>query len=320
MNARRWLAALLLAALPASLALAAYPEKPIRLVVPYSAGGAADTTARIVGQQLSARLGQPVIVENKPGASGSIGAAAVAGAAADGYTLLLDATGFSVNPSLLPKLPYDTAKDFVPISLVMRVPTLLVVPPGSPAKSVADLIRIAREKPGTVTFASAGNGGAQHLAGELFAQALKLKLVHVPYKGGAPALTDLMGGQVDMMFSAASASGQHVKAGKLRALATAGTTRAAAFAELPTIAESGVPEFSAYEWNGLFAKSGTPAPILQKLEAEMRQILMLPEVRQRFADLGAEPVGSTAAELGEFVRGETAKWARVIKEANIRID
>ena len=320
MNARRWLAALLLAALPASLALAAYPEKPIRLVVPYSAGGAADTTARIVGQQLSARLGQPVIVENKPGAAGNIGAAAVAGAAADGYTLLLDATGFSVNPSLLPKLPYDTAKDFVPISLVMRVPTLLVVPPGSPAKSVADLIRIAREKPGTVTFASAGNGGAQHLAGELFAQALKLKLVHVPYKGGAPALTDLMGGQVDMMFSAASASGQHVKAGKLRALATAGTTRAAAFAELPTIAESGVPEFSAYEWNGLFAKSGTPAPILQKLEAEMRQILMLPEVRQRFADLGAEPVGSTAAELGEFVRGETAKWARVIKEANIRID
>lgn len=304
----------------ATNALAAYPDHPIKMVVPYSAGGAADVTARLIAQQLSTRLGQPVVVDNRPGASGSIGAAAVANAPADGYTLLLDATGFAVNPSLLPKLPYDAAKDFVPISLIMRVPTLLVVPPASPATTVAEFVRIAKDKPGTVTFASAGNGGAQHLAGELFAQRFNLKLIHVPYKGGAPALTDLMGGQVDMMFSAASASGPHVKSGKLRALASTGTKRSPAFPDLPTIAESGAPDFSAYEWNGLFVRAGTPQPIVDKLEAEVRAIVALPEVRQRLTDLGAEPVGSTSSEFKAFVQGETTKWAKVIKEGNIHTD
>ena len=307
-------------ALFASAACAAYPEKPIRMVVPYPAGGAADTSARIIGQQLSVRLGQSVIIENKPGASGSIGAAAVAAAPADGYTLLLDATGHAVNPSLLAKLPYDTAKDFAPISLLIRIPTFLVVPPASPANNVQELIRIAREKPGVTSFASAGNGTAQHLAGELFAQGLKLQLMHVPYKGGAPALTDLMGGQIDMMFSASSASWPHVKSGKLRALATSGLTRSSNLSDLPTIAESGVPDFSVYEWNGLFGRAGTSAEILKRLETEVRQIMAQPDVRQRFADLGAEPVGSSAAELGEFVQIETAKWAKVIKEAKIRVD
>lgn len=302
------------------LALAAYPDHAIKLVVPYSAGGAADVTARLIAQQLSTRVGQPVVVDNRPGAGGSIGAAAVASAPADGYTLLLDATSFAVNPSLLPKLPYDTVKDFTPISLVMRVPTLLVVPANSPARSVADLVKMAKDKPGTVTFASAGNGGAQHLAGELFAQDFKLKLVHVPYKGGAPALTDLMGGQVDMMFSAASASGPHVKSGKLRGLASTGVKRSAAFPDLPTMTESGAPDFSAYEWNGIFVRSGTPQPIVDKLEAEIRAIVALPEVRQRLADLGAEPVGSTSAELKTFVQGEMTKWAKVIKDGNIRAD
>lgn len=297
----------------------AYPEKPVRIVVPYPAGGAADTTARIIGQHLSTRLGQPVIVENKPGASGSIGASAVASSSPDGYTLLLDATGHAVNPGLL-KLPYDTAKDFAPISLLVRVPALLVVPPGSPAKTLQDLVRIARDKPESTSFASAGNGTAQHLAGELFAQGFKLRLMHVPYKGGAPALTDLMGGQVDTMFSASSASGPHVKSGKLRALATTGTERSSSFPDLPTVAESGLPGFSVYEWNGLFARSGTPQPILQKLETEVRQIMEQPDVRKRFAELGAEVVGSNSAELGEFVRTETAKWAKVIREAKIQVD
>lgn len=301
------------------LSCAAYPEKPVRIIVPFPAGGAADTTARVISQHLAKRLGQTVIVENKPGATGSIGAAAVASAPPDGYTLLLDATGHTVNPSLL-KLPYDTAKDFAPLSLLVKVPALLVVPPGSPAKTVQDVIRVAREKPESTTFASAGNGTAQHLAGELFAQGFRLKLMHVPYKGGAPALTDLMGGQVDMMFSAASASGPHVKSGKLRALATTGGTRSAGFQDLPTVAESGLPGFSVYEWNGLFARSGTPTLILQKLESEVRQIMAQPDVRQRFADLGAEVVGSSAEELGEFVRTETAKWAKVIREANIQAD
>ncbi len=319
MNIPRFVGIPIILALFAGATWAAYPEKPVRIIVPYPAGGAADTTARIVGQHLSTRLGQPVIVENKPGASGSIGASVAASALPDGYTLLLDATGHAVNPSLL-KLPYDTAKDFAPISLLVRVPALLVVPPGSPAKNVQDLIRIARDKPEDTSFASAGNGTAQHLAGELFAQGFKLRLMHVPYKGGAPALTDLMGGQVDMMFSASSASGPHVKSGKLRALATTGSERSGSFPDLPTVAESGVPGFSVYEWNGLFARSGTPLPVLQKLEAEVRQIMAQPDVRQRFADLGAEVVNSSSPELGEFVRTETEKWAKVIREAKIQVD
>ena len=310
----------LIAALACTATLAAYPDKPIKIVVPYPAGGAADTTARLVGQRLADRLKQPVVVENKAGASGTIGAASVATAAPDGYTLLLDATGHTTNPSLFAKLPYDTAKDFVPISLITRIPNLLVVPSASGLKSVQDLVKAAREKPGKLTYASAGNGGAQHLAAELFAQALKLELVHVPYKGGAPALTDVMGGQVDMMFSAVSASGPHVKGGKLRALATTGSKATVGFAELPTVAGSGVPKFEVYEWNGMFAPKGTPAAVVQRLEKEIRDVMAQPDVQQRLSDLGAEPVGSTSAEFSAFLASETAKWSKVIKDANIKAD
>lgn len=304
----------------ASAAFGAWPEKPIKIIVPYSAGGAADTTARLIGQKLSDRLKQAVIVENKAGASGTIGAASAAGAPPDGYTLLLDATGHTTNPSLFAKLPYDTSRDFVPISLVARIPNLLVVPATSPMKSVQDLVKAAREKPGKLTYASAGNGGAQHLAGELFTQALKLDMVHVPYKGGAPALTDVMGGQVDMMFSAVSASGPLVKGGKLRALATTGNKPTAGFPQLSTLASSGVPGFEVYEWNGLFAPKGTPAPIVEQLETEVRAVVAQPEVQQKLADLGAEPVGSSAGEFAAFLKSETAKWGKVIKDANIRAD
>lgn len=320
MNVTLLRAAFFAFALASAGAVAAYPEKPVKVIVPYSAGGAADTTARLIGQRLADRLKQPVVIENKAGASGTIGAAAVATAPPDGYTLLLDATGHTTNPSLFAKLPYDTAKDFLPISLIARIPNLLVVPPSSPAKSVQDLVKAAREKPGKLTYASAGNGGAQHLAGELFAQALKLDLVHVPYKGGAPALTDLMGGQVDMMFSAVSSSGPLVKGGKLRALATTGSKPTSGFTELPTVAAAGVPNFEVYEWNGLFAPKGTPEAVVQRLQKEVKEIVAQPDVQQRLTELGAEPVGSTSAEFAAFLKSETSKWSKVIKDANIKAD
>ncbi|MEY4749195.1 MAG: hypothetical protein RIQ60_1409 [Pseudomonadota bacterium] len=308
------------ASLTALSAQAAWPEKPIKLVVPYSAGGAADALARVVATELGTRLKQQVIVENKAGAGGTIGAQAVAQAPADGYTFLYDATSFAVNPSLFPNLGFSYAKDFAPIGLVARIPTLLVVPANSPDKTVADLVLRARAKPGQVTYASAGNGGAAHLSGELFASGFKLSLVHVPYKGGAPALTDLAGGQVEMMFSAVTASGPLVKAGKLRALATAFERRIESMPQVPTVAESGLPGFSAYEWNAIWAPAATPPDVVKRMEAELREALKSPAVHQRLAELGALPAGGGARELADFVNAETTKWAGVIKSSNIKLD
>lgn len=308
------------ASITALSAHAAWPEKSVKLVVPYAAGGAADALARVVATELGTRLRQQVIVENKAGAGGTIGAQAVAQAPADGYTFLYDATSFAVNPSLFPKLGFSYAKDFAPIGMVARIPTLLVVPANSPDKTVADLVQRARIKPGQVTYASAGNGGAAHLSGELFAGGFKLSFVHVPYKGGAPALTDLAGGQVDMMFSAVTASGPLVKAGKLRALATAFDRRIDSMPQVPTVAESGLPGFGAYEWNAIWAPAATPADILKRMEAELREALASPAVRQRLAELGALPAGGSAKELADFVNAETAKWAGVIKSSNIKLD
>ncbi|SOZ38970.1 tripartite tricarboxylate transporter substrate binding protein [Cupriavidus neocaledonicus] len=299
---------------------AAYPDRPIRLVVPYPAGGAADTVARTLAAPLGAKLGQTIVVDNRPGASGVIGAGAVAKAAPDGYTLLLDATAHSVNPSLQPRLPYDTVKDFAPISLVVLVPNLLVVPPDSPFKSPKDIVAAAKAKPGKLTYASAGPGTAQHLAAELFGQQSGLKLLHVPYKGGAPALSDLMGGQVDMMFSNMAASYPLVAGKKLKVLATTGTKRSAALPDTPTIAESGLPGYQVYEWNGLFAPAGTPQAIVDRLSALTREVLNSPEVSQRLAAIGAEPAGSRPEDFRKFVEGETAKWAKVIKQGSIRAE
>ena len=308
------------AAITAFSAHAAWPDKPVKLVVPYAAGGAADALARVVATELGTRLKQQVIVENKAGAGGTIGAQAVAQAPADGYTFLYDATSFAVNPSLFPKLGFSYAKDFAPIGMVARIPTLLVVPANSPDKTVADLVQRARAKPGQVTYASAGNGGAAHLSGELFAQGFKLGLVHVPYKGGAPALTDLAGGQVEMMFSAVTASGPLVKAGKLRALATAFDRRIESMPQVPTVAESGLAGFSAYEWNAVWAPTATPPDVVKRMEAELREALTSPAVHQRLAELGALPASGGAKELADFVTAETAKWASVIKASNIKID
>ncbi|SPA54674.1 tripartite tricarboxylate transporter substrate binding protein [Cupriavidus taiwanensis] len=299
---------------------AAYPDRPIRLVVPYPAGGAADTVARTLAAPLGAKLGQTIVVDNRPGASGVIGAGAVAKAAPDGYTLLLDATAHSVNPSLQARLPYDTVKDFAPISLVVLVPNLLVVPPDSPFKSPKDIVNAAKAKPGKLTYASAGPGTAQHLAAELFGQQSGLNLLHVPYKGGAPALSDLMGGQVDMMFSNMAASYPLVAGKKLKVLATTGTKRSAALPDTPTIAESGLPGYQVYEWNGLFAPAGTPQAIVDRLSALTREVLNSPEVSQRLAAIGAEPAGSRPEDFRKFVEGETAKWAKVIKQGSIRAE
>lgn len=297
----------------------AWPARPIRLIVPYPAGGNADSTARALALALGERLGQPVIVDNRPGGGGSIGAAAVAKAAPDGYTLLLDATAFSVNPVLLPRLPYSGA-DFAPISLITRAPLLLVVPANSPFQSVADLVRAAKARPGHLSYASAGNGGAQHLAGELFKQSAKVSITHIPYRGGAPALTDLVSGQVDLMFSAASASGPFVRAGKLRALAVASAQRIEAFPDVPTLAQQGVQNAEVAEWNGLFAPAGTPAAVLARLETETRAAVSGPALSRRWTEMGVQGAGLPAREFARFVEGETARWGRLIQAAGIKPD
>jgi tripartite-type tricarboxylate transporter receptor subunit TctC len=299
---------------------AAWPDKPVKLVVPYSPGGAADALARAVAADLGLRLKQQVIVENKPGAGGTIGAQSVATAPADGYTFLYDATSFAVNPSLYPKLPFSYSKDFLPVSMVARIPTLLVVPASSPFRTVADLVQHAKNNPAKLSYASAGNGGAAHLSGELFKQGYKVSIVHIPYRGGAPALTDLAGGQVDMMFSAVTASGPMVKAGRLRVLATAFDKRLESMPDVPTVAESGLKGFSAYEWNAIFAPAGTPSEIVRRMEAEMLGVLASPAMRERLATLGALPAAGGAKELGDFVLAESAKWATVIKASQIKVD
>lgn len=321
---KQWMKPVLSAAMIAlgllSAAHAQWPDKPIKLVVPYPAGGAADNTARILAQYLGERLKQQIIVDNRPGASGTIGASYVAKAPADGYTLLLDATSYTVNPSLFPKLNYDPAKDLAPVSLIMQVPLLMVVPANSPYASVADVVKAAKATPGKLTYASAGSGGAQHLAAELFAQNEKISMTHIPYKGGAPALTELIGGQVDLMFSATTASGTFVKGGKLKPLAITSSKRQQSWPQVPTVAESGVKGFEVNEWNGLFAPAGTPRPILDRLEAETRAVVADPAVAGRFAEMGVQAVGSSSKDFAAFVKTETAKWAGVIKAGNIKVD
>lgn len=303
-----------------ALAAQAWPDKPVKLVVPYAAGGTADALARVVASELGTRLKQQVLVENRPGAGGVIGAQAVLQAPADGYTFLYDSSNFAINPGLFAQLPLDYKRDFAPVGLVARIPTLLVVAAGSPVQSVADLVQRARAKPGAVSYGSAGNGGAAHLSGELFQQGFKLDLIHVPYKGGAPALTDLAGGQIDFMFSALTSSGPLVKAGKLRAIAATSERRLDAMPQVPTVAESGLSGFTAYEWNALWAPAKTPEAIVRQMERTLHEALAQPAVRQRFAELGASPGAGDAKELATYAYAEMAKWAQVIKAANIKPD
>jgi tripartite-type tricarboxylate transporter receptor subunit TctC len=319
---KTFLAALLsiVLALPGLAAAQAFPTKPIRIVVTYPPGGGADLMARLVAPKMSDALGQPVVVENKPGASGQIGASEVARSAPDGYTLMLDASSYSVNPSLYAKLPYEPTKAFTPIAVLALFPNVLVVTPGFPAKDVKALIAEAKAKPNTIAFASSGNGSAQHLSGELFRQKTGVEITHVPYKGGGPAMNDVMGGQVPMFFANMASSLAQIKAGKLRPLAITGAKRSPALPDVPTMAEAGVPGYEVYEWNAIFAPAGTPAPVLAKLADAIRKAVQSPEFRERVASLGGELTGYGPQEAERFVKEQMDLWGKVVKQGNIKVE
>ncbi|MDP9931919.1 tripartite tricarboxylate transporter substrate binding protein [Variovorax paradoxus] len=310
-------AALLLAGLSAYAGT--WPEKPVRLVVSYPPGGTVDAVARIIAPKLSAKLGQPVVIDNRGGAGGAIGGDLVAKSAPDGYTVMLDASNHAQNPALR-KMPFDTLRDLAPVSLLVKVPNVLVVNPSAPMKSVADLIAQAKAKPGGINYASSGNGSAQHLAGELFASMAGVQITHVAYKGGGPALTDVMSGHVPVFFASLASSLPFIQGGKLRALAVTGKTHSPALPQLPTVAEAGLPGYEVYEWNAVFVPAGTPAPVVERLSKEFAATLKDPEVRTRLEALGAEVIGSSPAELDSFRRAEIVKWTRLAKDNKIQVD
>ncbi len=320
---RAFFAALGAAALALSAAHAqVYPAKPIRLIVPYPAGGGTDFFARTVAVQLSQQMGQQVLVENRPGAATIIGAEAVAKSAPDGYTVLLgDTATFAVNPSLYRKLPYDPQKDFAPVSLTGRFALLLVVNPASiKANSVSELIDQAKRSPGKLDYASPGPGSPHHLAMELFKLRTGVPFTHVPYKGAAPALQDLLGGRIPVMFLDLAAGAPQIKGGKLKALAVASDKRIAALPELPTLGESGLPGFEAWAWQALAVPAATPGDVVAKLNAEYRRAIDTPEIRQKMIDSGIDPLQSSPGEAAAYVRSETAKWAKVISESKITVE
>jgi len=297
-----------------------FPSKPVRIVVPYTAGGGADTTARLIGPKLQEALGQTVVIDNKPGAGGTIGDDAVAKAAPDGHTLLIGAFAHAVNPSLMPKMPFRTPDDFAPVSLLVTVPELLVVTPTFPAKTVAELVAMAKAEPGKLSYASSGNGSAQHLAAELFKLRTGTDIQHVPYKGGSLAVADVAAGHVPFYFGNMSAALPQARAGRVRALAVTSPQRSPAAPEVPTIAEAGVSGCEISEWNALLAPAGTPPAIIERLHVDVAKILATEEIKAKFADLGAQTVGSTPAELAAFLCGEMTKWAEVVKVANVKIE
>lgn len=298
----------------------AYPAKPVRLVVPYSPGGGADTTARLLAPKLQEALGQTIVIDNKPGAGGTIGDDAVAKAAPDGYTLLIGAFAHAVNPSLLPKMTFRTPEDLAPISLLVTVPELLVVTPSFPAKTVAELVAMAKAEPGKLSYASSGNGSAQHLAAELFKMRTGTDIQHVPYKGGGLAVADVAAGHVPFYFGNMSAALPQARAGRVRALAVTSAQRSPAAPDVPTMAEAGVTGCEISEWNALLAPAATPPAVIERLHAEVVKILAAEEMKAKFADLGAQTIASTPAELATFLRAEMVKWAEVVKAANIKIE
>ena len=314
---RTFVAGVALAA--ASLAHAAWPERPITIVVPYAPGGAADALARVLAGKMSTKLGTSVIVDNRSGASGTIGASYVAKAQADGYTMLYDATPYSINPHLFPKMPY-AADALQPLSLVSLAPNVLIVKADSPYKDVKDLIAKAKAQPGKVNFASGGSGTVQRLASELFRQKLNLDMVHVPYKSGGPAITDVMGGQVDFMFGTVAASSSLIDSGKLRALAISSPKRSPRLPNVPTVAETVIPGYEVYEWNGVFVPARTPADVMAKLQKAVAESLQDEEVKKRFTDVGAQPIGSTPAQFADYLKKEDAKWGDVVRKGNIKLD
>jgi tripartite-type tricarboxylate transporter receptor subunit TctC len=297
-----------------------YPSKPIRMIVPFAAGGILDIVARAVGERLNSSLGQPIVVDNRGGAGGSIGTEIASRAAPDGYTLLTGHIGtHAINPSLYPKLGYDPVKDFAPITLAAMFPLGLFVHPSVPAHSVQDLIALAKAKPGAINFASAGSGGPTHMAGEMLKAMARVDIVHVPYKGNAAALNDLLGGRVQIFFSNLVTALPHARAGKLRALAVSTAKRSQLAPQLPTVAESGVPGYDLTNWVGMFAPAATPRPIVLRLNRDIAAILNAADLKDRFRAQGLELVSTTPEAFGAFIRSELAKWRRVVKESGAKV-
>jgi tripartite-type tricarboxylate transporter receptor subunit TctC len=313
-------AVLLLAALAVQAQVQAWPSRPIRLVVTYPPGGTVDAVARIVAPALSSRLGQPVVVDNRGGAGGAIGGDLVAKSAPDGYTLMLDASSHAQNPALRSKMPFDTLRDLAPVSLLVKVPNVLVVNPAAPIGSVQDLVAQARARPGEINYASSGNGSAQHLAGALFEQLAKVELSHVPYRGGGPAMSDVMGGQVPLFFANVASSLGHIQSKRLRPLAVTSRLRTRALPDVPTLAESGLPGYEVYEWNAVFVPAGTPQAVVERLAKEFSALLKEPGIRQRLEATGAEVVAAGPAELDAFRRAEIAKWGQLARAHKIQMD
>ena len=305
-----------------TLALAqAYPSKPIHIVVPFPPGGSTDLLARRIGEKLAAAWGQPVIVDNRGGAGGTLGADFVAKAAPDGYTLLMGVTGTNaISGALYPKLPYDVVKDFAPVSLVVSSPLVLVRHPGFAPKTVKEVVALAKTKPGSISYGSPGNGTSMHLTGEMFKLSTGVSMLHIPYRGSAGALTDLMGGQIDTMFGDFLVVWPQIEAGKVLPIAVTSKERHKMLPNVPTIAESGYPGFEALSWQGLFAPAGTPQAIVDQLNREVNKALASPDIQEYFGSRGFTLGGSSAAEFGSFIRGEVVKWTRIVKASGARPD
>ena len=295
-----------------------YPTKALRLVVPFLAGGSTDIVGRTVAQKLSEMWGQPVVVDNRPGGGTTIGTDAVAKSAPDGYTLLVTPAPFTINPSLLNKLPYDALNDFAPITLINTTPLVMVVHPGVPAKTVKELIALAKAKPGKLNFGSSGTGGSNHLAGELFDAMAGVKMVHIPYKGNAGALTDIVGGHLDVVYNGVTSAISLIRGGKLRVLAVTSLKRTAALPDVPTLDELGLKGFEAVAWNGLTAPAKTPREVIMKINTDVIRIINSPELKERLKAEGSDPVGSSPEQFAAFLRNEITKWAKVIKIEGVK--
>ncbi len=302
------------------LAAQAWPTKTVRMIIPFPAGGSADTLGRLLNQKLTERLNQPFVADNRPGAGGNIGTDLAAKSPPDGYTFLMGVSSIAIAPSLYANLSWDPVKDFTPVSLIASTPNILVVHPDVPAKTVQELVALAKSKPGQLNYASGGNGATNHLAGELFKRMTATDIVHIPYRGNPLAVIDVLNGQVAMMFDFMITSLPHVKAGKLRPLAVTGYQRSPQVPDLPTVAEAGVPGYEASTWFAVMAPAGTPAEIVRKFNGEINAVLKLPDVVERLATLGAEPLGGTSEDVSKLLRTDLTKWSEVVRAANIKLE